>query len=71
MRYDAATINQLFRLQYTPIGPDELDVLIESANMEEVSNEICGGGTRWNIARNKHSHFPSKDLGVSLGCTKV
>ena len=27
VRYDATTINQLFRLQYTPVGPNKLDVL--------------------------------------------
>ena len=46
VRYDAGTINQLFRLQYTPIKPDGLDVLIESSNMEEVINEIYGGGIK-------------------------
>ena len=30
--------------------------------MEEVSNEICGRGTRWNIVRNEHAHFLSKDF---------
>ena len=42
--------------------PDELDALVESANMEEISNEICGEGTKWNIVRREHAHFPSKDL---------
>ena len=62
MRYDAGTVNQLFHLQYTPISPDELDLLMESANMEAVSNEICRRGTRWNIVRNEHADFPSKGL---------
>ena len=62
VRYDADTINQLFCLQYTLVGPDELDVLIKLANMEKVSNEIYGGGTKWNIVRNEHAQFPSKDL---------
>ena len=35
---------------------------MESANMEEVSNEICRRGTRWSIIRDKHAYFPSKDL---------
>ena len=62
VRYDAGMINQLFLLQHTSVGPNEIDVLIESANMEEVSNENCRGGSRWNIIRNEHPHFPSKDL---------
>ena len=60
--YDASSINQLLCLQYTPHGPDELDLLAELANMEEISTEICGGATKWNIVRGEHSHFPSKDL---------
>ena len=62
VRYDAETINQLFRLTYTPVGLDELDLLMDSTNMEEVSNEICRGSTRWNVVRNEHAYFPSKDL---------
>ena len=62
VRYEARTINQLFCPHYTPIGLDELALLMELANMEEVSNEICRGGTRWNIVRSEHAHFPSKDL---------
>ena len=62
MQYDTRKINQLFHLQYTPVGPDELDLLMDSTNMEEVSNKICRGGTRWNIVRNEHAHFLSKDL---------
>ena len=44
VRYDAATINQLFRLPYNPSGPDEVDYLMNSANMEEVRNVICKQG---------------------------
>ena len=62
VRYDTGTINKLFCLPYNPSGPDELDYLIDSTNMEEVSNEICKKGTRWTIVRNKHTHFLSKDL---------
>ena len=61
-RYDTKTINQLFRLLYNPSGPDKLDYLMDSTNMEEVSNETCRGGTRWTIVTNEHTHFPSKDL---------
>ena len=61
VRYDAGTVNQLLHLQYTPHGPDELE-LVESTNMEEISNEIYGGVTKWNIVRGEHAHFPSKDL---------
>ena len=63
VRYDAGTINQLFRLPYNPSGPNELDYLMDSTIMEEVSNEICkSGGTRWTIVRDEHAHFLSKDL---------
>ena len=41
VRYDVGTINQLFRLPYNPSGPNEVDYLMNSANMEEVSNAIC------------------------------
>ena len=44
--YDAGTINQLLHLQYTLHGPDELDVLVESANMEEISIAICARVTK-------------------------
>ena len=43
VRYDAEIINQLFHLPYTPSGPNELDYLMDSTNMEEVSIEICKG----------------------------
>ena len=36
VRYEAGMTNQHFHLQYTPYGPNKLDVLIESANMEEI-----------------------------------
>ena len=63
VRYDVGTINQLFHLPYNPSGPDELDYLMDSANMEEVNNEIYKKrGTRWTIVRDEHAHFPSKDL---------
>ena len=54
-------INQLLRLQYTPYGPDELAVLVESANMEDISNEICKGGIKWNIVRGERAHFPLEE----------
>ena len=62
VHYDTGMINQLFCLQYTPHGLDELDLLVKSANMEEISNEICGRATKWNIVRGEHAYFPSKDL---------
>ena len=63
VRYEVGTINQLFHLPYSPSGHDELDYLMNSANMEDVSNEICkSGGPRWTIVRDEHTHFPSKDL---------
>ena len=62
VRYDTGTINQLFRLQYTPHRPNKLATLVESVNMQEISNEIYGGGTKWNIVRGEHTHFSSKDL---------
>ena len=43
MRYDVETIGQLFRLPYNRSGLDDLDYLMDSANVEEVSNEICKG----------------------------
>ena len=63
VRYDAGTINQLFRLPYNPSSPDELDYLMNPANMEEVNNKIYKmGGTRWTIVKDEHAYFPSKDL---------
>ena len=61
--YDVAIINQLFCLSYNPSGPDEIDYLMNSTNMEEVSNVICkSGDTRWTIVRDEHAYFLSKDL---------
>ena len=57
VRYDVGTINQLLHLQYTPHGLDELDILAESANMEEISTKICGRVTKWNIVRGEHAHL--------------
>ena len=38
VKYDSATINNLFRLQYNPVGPDEVDILLNNkANMTEVT----------------------------------
>ena len=38
VKYNSATINSLLRLQYNPIGPDEVDVLLNNdANMTEVT----------------------------------
>ena len=62
VRYDAETINQLLHLQYIPHGPDEVGILAELDNMEDISIEICGGVTKWNIARGEHTYFPSNDL---------
>ena len=39
-------INSLLRLQYKPYWPDEIAPLAESANMEEISAEICGRVTK-------------------------
>ena len=34
VKYDSATINNLFHLQYNPVGPDEVDILLNNkANM--------------------------------------
>ena len=30
--------------------------------MEEISTEICGRVTKWDIVRGIHAHFPSRDL---------
>ena len=62
VRYDAGTINQLLQLQYTLHGPDEIDLLAESANMENISTEICGRVIKWDIVKGVYAHFPSKDL---------
>ena len=62
VRYDAGTINQLFHLQYISHGLDDLAILVESTNMEEITNEICGGGTKWNIVKGEDAYFPSNDL---------
>ena len=62
VHYDADTINQLFHLQYISHGLDDLAILVESTNMEEITNEICGGGTKWNIVKGEDAYFPSNDL---------
>ena len=63
VRYDVGMINHLFRLSYNPSGPDEVEYLMNLANMEEVSSAICkSGDTWWTIVRDEHAHFPSKDL---------
>ena len=46
MKYDATTINQLIRLPYNPSGLDEVEYMMNEANIEEVSRAICkSGGT--------------------------
>ena len=63
VRYDMAIINQLLHLLYNPSGPNEVEYLMNSTNMEEVSSAICkSGGTQWTIVRDEHAYFPSKDL---------
>ena len=63
VKYDATTINQLLRLPYNPSGPDEVEYLMNTTNMGEVSRAICkSGGTRWTIVRDEHAHFPSTNL---------
>ena len=38
VKYDSATINNLLRLQYNPVGPNEMDILLnDDANMIEVT----------------------------------
>ena len=49
VRYDAGTINQMLHLRYRPHRPNELDLFVDSANMEEINTEIYGGATKWNI----------------------
>ena len=64
VKHDNVTINNLFRLQYNPVGPDDVDILLNNeANMTEVTRAIClSRGTRWTIVKEAHAHFPSKDL---------
>ena len=63
VKYDAATINHLFCLLYYPSGPDEVEYLLNDANMDEVNRVICQSrGTQWTIVRDEHAHFHSKDL---------
>ena len=63
MKYDVATINQLFRLLYNPSGPDEVEYMMNEANMEEVSRAICKSeGTWWTIVMDEHVDYPSKHL---------
>ena len=44
VKYYTATINQLLHLPYNPSGPDEVDYLMNSTNIEEVINTICKVG---------------------------
>ena len=64
MKYDNTTINNLFCLQYNPVGPDDVDLLLNNkANIPMITQAIClSSGTRWTIVREAHAHFPSKDL---------
>ena len=63
VKHDAATINHLICLPYNLSGPNEVQYLLNDANMDEVSRVICkSGGTQWTIVRDKHAYFPSKDL---------
>ena len=63
VKYDSTTINNLFRLQYNPIGPDDVDTLLNNdANIAMITHAICQRGTHWTIVREAHAHFPSKDL---------
>ena len=42
VKYDSTTINNLFRLQYNPIGPDDVDILLNNeANISMVTQAIC------------------------------
>ena len=42
VKYDSATINNLLRLQYNPVGPDEVEILLnDDANMTEVTRVMC------------------------------
>ena len=40
VKHDMATINHLLRLSYKPSGPDEVEYMMNKANMEEVSRAI-------------------------------
>ena len=64
VKYDVATINQLLHLLYNPSGPDKVEYLMNLANMEEVSSEICKsrGYLVDHHEGDEHAHFPSKDL---------
>ena len=59
VKYDSATINNLLHLQYNPVGPDEVDILLnDDANMTEVTRAVCQSkGTRWAIVNDVHAHF--------------
>ena len=41
VKYDTTTINQLLHLPYKPNGPNKVEYLMNTANMEEVSRAIC------------------------------
>ena len=63
VKYDAATINHLIRLQYNPTDPDEVEYLLNDANMAEVARVICQcKGTKWTIVRDERAHIPFEDL---------
>ena len=64
VKFDTTTINNLLRLQYNPTDPDEVEYLLnDSANMADITRVICQSrGTQWTIVKDKHAHFPSKDL---------
>ena len=64
VKYDATTINNLLRLHYNPMGPDDVDLLLnDNDNLPVFTHAIClSSGTRWNMVREGPAHFPSKDL---------
>ena len=64
VKYDNTTINNLLHLQYNPVGPDDMDVLLNNkANIPMITQAICQSkGTRWTIVRDAHAHFPLNDL---------
>ena len=68
VKYDSATINSLFRFDYNPTGPDDVDLLLNNeAHIPMITEAICiNGRTTWTMARETHAHFPSKDLHPQL-----
>ena len=56
-------IDNLIRLQYNLVGPDDVDLLLNNeANIPVITHAIClSHGTHWTMVKEAPAHFPLKD----------